>query len=137
MQMTAIVSSNVEEHGTALLAVPVHGEPGHPGKPVLPAGSEERVLQAVAPADIRATPGAWTVVYPGRPGGAERVLLLGAGPREGLTSERVRRFAGHAVRAAEQLGVSDITLYVRPGDGAPPVRVAEAAATARVQAAAW
>ncbi|HZD04778.1 MAG TPA: leucyl aminopeptidase, partial [Longimicrobiales bacterium] len=87
------------------------------------------MLQAVAPADIRATPGAWTVVYPGRPGGAERVLLLGAGPREGLTSERVRRFAGHAVRAAEQLGVSDITLYVRPGDGAPPVRVAEAAAT--------
>jgi leucyl aminopeptidase len=83
----------------------------------------------VAPEDVRPEPGAWTVVYPGGPAGPTRVLLLGAGPEDSVTSESIRRFAGRAVRTAEQLGVTSATVCVRPCGGVTPVRAAEAAAT--------
>ena len=36
---------------------------------------------------------------------AERVLLIGAGKRDGYTLERLRRVVGHALRTAERVGV--------------------------------
>ena len=119
-----------------LLAVPVHGELGSLGTPVLPESIETLVRERVAPEDLRAEPGAWTVVHLGDRGWPARVLLLGAGPAEAMTSEGVRRFAGQALRAAEQLGVSSLTLLVRPSGGVTPERAAEAAATG-LALAAW
>lgn len=95
-------------------------------------GAASRVLAA---GDFKGRPGDETVLYGGEEGPA-RVLLLGMGEAEKLDAEKVRRFAGRAVRAAERLGVTEIALWL---DGAGQVVDSDLAQAAAVGAtlAAW
>ena len=111
-----------------MLVVPVHERADGPRSPSLPGILGERVRDRLVSSDVRSESGKWTVVYPGLPRGAARVVFLGIGPLEELTEEGWRRFAGAAVRIAEQLDVDHITLYVRPAGDVGANRVAQAAA---------
>ncbi len=56
--------------------------------------------RAVAQGDIEGRPEQSVVLY-GGDSGPRRIVALGVGPREDLDREKIRRFAGAAVRAAE------------------------------------
>ena len=74
--------------------------------------------------DLKHKPGESTFVYLNEGGGPRRVLLLGAGKPSGLDLEAARRFAGHAVRAAESVGVSGLTVYLGSGVSVDAVQAA-------------
>jgi leucyl aminopeptidase len=62
-------------------------------------------------ADFRGREGETVVVFPEDPGfAAERVLLVGIGKREDYSMQGLRRAVGSAVREAERLRVSELTL---------------------------
>src|SRR5436190_4145224 len=71
-------------------------------------GAITRVLES---GDFRGRKDETLLLYP-REGeiAAERVLLVGAGKREEFTLDRLRRAVGTAIRQAEKIGVSDVTL---------------------------
>lgn len=68
--------------------------------------------------------------------GAERVLLVGLGPRQQFGAERLRRAVGTAVRQAQRLGAPGLGILVpTDGAGADAERLGQAAAEAAVLAA--
>jgi leucyl aminopeptidase len=83
--------------------------------------------------DLKHKPGESALVYLNEGGGPRRVLLLGAGKASGFDLEATRRFAGHAVRAAESVGVSGLTTYLGSDVSADAVQ----AATEGAVLAAW
>ncbi len=94
-----------------LLAVPVfEGEQG--ADPLLPVELADTVAGSYLPEDLKGKLGESVVAYAEGEGGLQRVLLLGAGKAAERDSEAVRRWAGHAVRAAESIGVSGLGLYL-------------------------
>ena len=66
---------------------------------------------------------------------AERVLLVGLGPRQQFSVERLRRAAGVAVRQAQRLGAPGLGLVVPAGTGEDAARLGQAAAEGAVLAA--
>ena len=95
-----------------------------------------RVRERVSAGDVRSQPDEWTLTYPGVPEGPERVVFLGIGKEGDLTPERFRRFAGQAVRIAEQMRVGEVSVYVRPGGGVGARETAQAVAEG-LALAAW
>jgi len=89
----------------------------------------------MASGDFKGRPGDETVAYGGGEG-PQRVVLLGLGEAAKVDAEKVRRYAGRAVRAAERLGVTDVALWV---DGAGQIGDADLAQAAAEGAAlaAW
>ena len=111
MNVRSVSSADAVSHGTPLLVLPVHESEDEDTKAevVAPAGLSE-VLSGVYPAeDLKHKPGESAFVYLNEGAGPRRVLLLGAGQRSGFDLETVRRFAGHAVRKAESVGVTGLT----------------------------
>ena len=137
MNPRCVSSADAVDHDTPLLVVPVHEseeEAGaHDAVVVAPDGLSEVLAGACPAEDLKHKLGDSALVYLNAGGGPRRVLLLGAGKRSGFDLETTRRFAGHAVRAAESVGVSGLTVYLGPevsADGAQ-------AATEGAVLAAW
>lgn len=88
--------------------------------------------------DFRARPDEALLLYPSA-GGPERVLLVGAGKRDALDLERVRRMLGTAVREAEKLGATAVAFAADAvvGEGALSAHDAGRAAAEGAVLAAW
>ena len=136
MNVRCVSSAGVISHDTPLLVLPVHEseeEAEAPKAEVLaPAGLSEVLSGAFPVEDLKHKPGESAFVYLNEGGGPRRVLLLGAGKPSAFDLEAARRFSGHAVRAAESVGVSGLTVYLGSGVS---VDVAQAATEGAVLAA--
>ncbi|MFW6201479.1 MAG: leucyl aminopeptidase family protein, partial [Gemmatimonadota bacterium] len=113
-----------------------------------PAGSAAEVDEALGGAiarllergDFTGAEGQTAVLYPEPDAdlGAERVVLVGAGERDGHDAEALRRVVGRAVREAERLRVDTLAFALdmdgESGHGLVPEDAAEAAAEAAVLA---
>ena len=116
MNVGHVSSAGAVSHDTPLLVLPVHESQDetrdHKAEVLAPAGLSE-VISGVCPAeDLKHKLGESALVYLKEGGGPRRVLLLGAGKPSEFDLEAKRRFAGHAVRAAESVGVSALTAYL-------------------------
>jgi leucyl aminopeptidase len=76
------------------------------------------------------------VVLYGGEAGPRRVVLLGVGPSDDLDAEKIRRFAGRAVRAAERLNLESLTLSL-DGLGAVDPEVAAQSVAEGAVIASW
>lgn len=137
MNIRCVSSADAASHDTPLLVLPVHESEEEAGvqkaEVIAPAGLSE-VLSGACPAeDLKHKPGESALVYPDLDAGPRRVLLLGAGKPSEFDLEGVRRFVGHAVRAAEAVGVSGLTAYL----GSHVSEGAVQAATEGAVLAAW
>ncbi len=137
MNVGCVSSAGAVSHDTPLLVLPVHEpeeESEAPKAEVLAPEGLSKVLSGAFPVeDLKHKPGESALVYLNEGGGPRRVLLLGAGKASGFDLEATRRFAGHAVRAAESVGVSGLTTYLGSDVSADAVQ----AATAGAVLAAW
>ena len=138
MNPRCVSSADAVGHDTPLLVIPVHEseeEAGaqahgvqvasdHKAVVLAPAGLSEVLSDACPAEDLKHKPGESALVYLNSGGGPRRVLLLGAGKPSGFDLEATRRFAGHAVRAAESVGVSGLTVYLGSGVSEDTVQAA-------------
>jgi len=93
------------------------------------------VARALGSGDMKGRKDDALILYGHGNGGPKRVVLLGVGKGEQLTTEAVRRFAARAVRTAEKLGVDGVAVCLDGlGDLADEAR-AQAAAEGAVLAA--
>ncbi len=101
------VDSDAPSHATALLAVAVVKGTAEAEGSLAPldAALNGAVARALASGDMKGCAKDEVVLY-GIEGGPDRVLLLGVGASDELDSESVRRFAARAVRVAERLGIT-------------------------------
>jgi leucyl aminopeptidase len=127
-----LLSSDPRAHETPLLVLPVFEGAQGPGD--LAASLDEHfggaVRRALASGDVRGKAGESVLLHrvEEKGPGPRRLLLLGAGPREKLDAEQVRRFLGRAVRASERLGIPRLTTRVDDGTGLGEERLGQAAA---------
>jgi len=146
MSLTTLSGYSLSNFDASLLAVPVfatndaaHRREHGPGEPVLPASLPEALGNALrgARGDLRATAGASLVVWASEGvEGPARLVFIGVGKQESeLGAEDVRRFAGHAIRQAEALRVSDVAIHV-PTLGAGAETAGQSAAEG-ARLAAW
>jgi len=84
--------------------------------------------------DFKGRPGDETVLY-GAGDGPARVVLLGLGEAAKLDAEKVRRYAGRAVRAAERLGVTEVAVWLDGAGQVGDTDLAQAAAEGATLAA--
>ncbi len=137
MNVRHVSSADAIGHDTPLLVLPVHEsqEKGevHKAEVLAPGGLSEVISGACPAEDLKHKPGESALVYLREGGGPRRVLLLGAGKPSEFDLEATRRFAGHAVRAAESVGVSGLTAYLGSNVSADSVQ----AATEGAVLAAW
>ncbi len=98
-------------HDIPLLAVPVF-ETEDGATPALPADLAEAASGSYLSEDLKSKLGESLVAYSRGEGGPRRLLLLGAGKAGELDAEAIRRWAGHAVRAAESVGVAGVGVYL-------------------------
>ena len=141
MNVGRVSSAEAVSHDTPLLVVPVHESEEETGdhkaevkaEVVAPAGLSDVISGACPAEDLKHKAGESAFVYLQEGGGPRRVLLLGAGKRSEFDLEAKRRFAGHAVRAAESVGVSGLTVYLGSHVSADAVQ----AATEGAVLAAW
>lgn len=99
---------------TPLLAVPVFtdGEESG-GVPGLDAATAAQVEAARTRGDFTAKEGQTLLVYPaGGAPGADRILLVGAGKRDDLTAERLRRAGGTAAKQAARVRAERIAVFL-------------------------
>src|SRR5690554_629686 len=114
----SVTDAPAAEAAVALLVVPWFEGDGQP------AGAAAEVDARMAGAiravlgrgDFRGRKDEVAVLYP-REGElrAERVLLVGLGPRQQFSAERLRRAVGSAVRQAQRLGAPGLGLVVPAG----------------------
>ena len=137
MNVGCVSSAGAVSHDTPLLVLPVHEpeeESEAPKAEVLAPEGLSKVLSGAFPVeDLKHKPGESALVYLNEGGGPRRVLLLGAGKAASFDLEATRRFAGHAVRAAESVGVTGLTTYLGSDVSADAVQ----AATEGAVLAAW
>ena len=116
MNVSHVSSADAAAHATPLLVLPVHESEEeaevHKAEVLVPAGLSEVISGACPAEDLKHKPGESAFVYLKEGSGPRRVLLLGAGKPSEFDLEATRRFAGHAVRAAEAVGVSGLTAYL-------------------------
>ena len=137
MNLRCVSSADAASHDTPLLVLPVHESEEESGaekaEVVAPAGLSDVLSGACPPEDLKHKPGESAVVYLNVGAGPRRALLLGVGKLSAFDLEGTRRFAGHAVRAAESVGVSGLTMYLGSGVSEDAVQ----AATEGAVLAAW
>jgi leucyl aminopeptidase len=127
---------------TPMLVVPVfEGDAAMSG---FAADANNRVGGAIANVlergDFRGRKEETLLLYPAeKSGGTERVLLVGLGPREDYTLERLRRAVGTAARSAERMGITSFAFSLEH-TGQSSERMGSLAARAAAEAgvlAAW
>jgi leucyl aminopeptidase len=117
------------KHETPLLAVGVtEGADGSMGLlGALDQALSGAVRRAISAGDVRGRVGDQVVLYGGGVG-PERVVLVGVGKADEVDAEGVRRFAGRAVRAAEALYLTELSIALEGLDEVEPGLLAQAAA---------
>ena len=135
MNIHLVSSADAADHDIPLLAVPIF-ETEDGVIPLLPEDLAEATAGSYIAEDLKSKLGESVVVYPGGDGGPGRLLLLGAGKAAELDAESVRRWAGHAVRAAESIGVGGVGVYLA-GMEKVGVQIAGQAAAEGAALAAW
>ncbi|HSG46220.1 MAG TPA: M17 family peptidase N-terminal domain-containing protein, partial [Longimicrobiales bacterium] len=134
MELRLLHAQNLPDLPTPLLVVPVLK--GEKNVPVTP-GVADDLLSSLPgwEGDLRWQAGRRVTAY--RTGsGPVRVVYIGLGKSLGeLDAEAVRRFAGSAVRAAEDLRVTEIALLVPSSEALVPEAAHQAAAEGAVLAA--
>ena len=127
MDVRHVSSAEVTDHDTPLLVIPVYvSDDGI--SPAIPNGLAAELPDTYPANDLKSKAGQSVLVYLGEGTGPRRVLLLGAGERERFDAEAIRRFAGHAVRKAESVGVPTVTVYLGSVWSVGAERAAQAAA---------
>jgi leucyl aminopeptidase len=123
-------------HATVLLAVGITvGTSATTGVlAALDRSLDGAVARALSSGDMRGKPTDEVVLYGGKQG-PKRVLLLGVGEGKDLTPEIVRRMAGRAVRAAEKLRLTSLTVCLDGLSVVPDAERAQAAAEGATLAA--
>ncbi|MDX1647578.1 MAG: leucyl aminopeptidase [Longimicrobiales bacterium] len=123
------VDSEPRAHETPLLAIPV--PVGSDASSGALASVDELlggdVADALASGDMRGKEGD-AVVLRGDGEGPSRVVLLGMGEPEEVSAEKIRRFAGRAVRAAEELRLASVSVVLDGLDAVDDGEAAQAAA---------
>lgn len=146
MALTTTPISTLEHLDIPLLAVPVFGSNGAdarrtegPGRPALPENLPKAIGNSLRTAaeDLRAETGEKLQAYAAAGvDGPLRIVFVGVGkPEEELGAEDIRRFAGHAVRQAETLRVTSLSIFVPTGAECGMEGAAQAAAEGAVLAA--
>ena len=116
MDLRTHALADLDSLDTPLIVVPIWSHEGRTELPVLPEVVREpaRALADVARTKAGCT---GTTLLPGSPR-STRLAVLALGTAEAdLTAEAVRRFGGHAVRLAEDLGCGTLSLVVPPNAG--------------------
>jgi len=105
------VDADPTAHDTPLLAVgvPAGSDGSTPALQSLDAALNGAISRAIHSGDMKGGDSDKVLLY-GTGNGPDRVLLLGIGRSDDLDSEDVRRMAGRAVRAAEDLGVTELSI---------------------------
>ena len=136
MQLRYIDSDQLS-HATPLLAVGVVEGTTEVGGSLGPLDEAlgGAVARALASGDMKGRPKDEVLLY-GAESGPDRVLLLGLGAAEEVDGESVRRFAARAVRAAERLGITSLSVSL-DGLGQADDDVAAQAAAEGAVLAAW
>ncbi len=127
MNIRYVSSTKAADHDTPLLVVPVHKLDAEISV-AIPTGLTADLSDAYREDDVKDRAGETVLVYPREGTGSRRVLLLGAGEQEAFDAEAIRCFAGHAVRAAESIGVQTVTVYLGSIWSVGAERAAQAAA---------
>ncbi|MDH3270480.1 MAG: leucyl aminopeptidase [Gemmatimonadota bacterium] len=131
------VDSDARAHATPIIALAVTEEAD--GSAGALASFDEaldgRIARTLRRGDMRGRDGDEVVLF-GAGSGPERVVLLGVGKTEEVDAEKIRRFAGRAVRAAERLRVEGVALMI-DGLGAVEEETAAQAAAEGAGLAAW
>jgi len=132
-----LLDSDPLTHPTPLLAVPVFEGTSEPEGLLsrLDQATNGGVSRALAATDMRGRPKDEILLY-GSDSGPRRVVLLGAGKSDELDAEGVRRLAGRAVRAAEDLRLESISLWLGGAEAVEGSLLAQAAAEG-ASLAAW
>lgn len=130
-----LIAALPEAHDSPLLAVAVAQGELPPELAGLDARSGGALGRCRASGDFGGKKDELALIHPDGP--AARVLLVGMGPREKLTSHSFRRAAAVAAKRARTLGVPRCSLLLTPTDG--PVTLPEAvkAAAEGVAQGAW
>ena len=131
------VDSEAPSHATPLFAVAVVKGTVEAEGPLaaLDEALKGAVAHALASGDMKGRAKDELVLY-GVEGGPERVLLLGVGAADEVDGESVRRFAARAVRVAERLGITSLSVSL-DGLGEVDDDVAAQAAAEGAALAAW
>ena len=127
MDVRYVSSAEVADHDTPLLVVPVHASDDGTST-AIPNGLAAELPDTYPASDLKSKAGQSVLAYLEEGRGPRRVLLLGAGKREMFDAEAIRRFAGHAVRKAESVGVPTVTVYLGSALSVGAERAAQAAA---------
>lgn len=128
------------DHPSALLAVGVVQETREPTGFLgrlddYLGGAVAAVLES---GDVAGRPKDETVLYGGGEAGPARIALLGMGPADELDGEAFRRLAGRAVRTAERLRLTSVSLHLDgTGDTEPNPRARAQAVAEGAGLAAW
>jgi leucyl aminopeptidase len=133
MNVHLVSSAGAAGHDMPLLAVPVF-ETEDGAVPVIPADLVEAASGSYLAEDLKSKLGESVVAYLRGDGGPGRLLLLGAGKASELDAEVIRRWAGHAVRTAESVGVGGVGVYLGGMDNAGSEIAGQAAAEGAVLA---
>jgi len=123
------VDTDVTTHDTPLLAVPIVEGADVASKPLadLDAALDGALGRALSSGDMRGRSGDEVILY-GAGTGPARVILLGVGTAGKVDAEGVRRMAGRAVRAAEKLRLTAVSILLDGLDAVAAEERAQAAA---------
>ena len=86
----------------------------------------EEVTALLEPADFKGRPGQVVLLYPRGALAPRRLLLVGLGKREKANAETIRRAAAMAIKEAQKLLVSAVTISVQGSLGLDPETAAQA-----------
>ena len=111
MNIVHLHSKVIAEHDTPLLVLPVYEE-NDSSFISIPDELAHEVDKKFLKKDVKSKMGESLLVYLRSDVGPKRILFVGLGEKSSLDSESLRRFGGHAVRGAESLGVSSLTIYL-------------------------
>lgn len=134
MQLRTVSTAELDALDVALLAVPVFG-----GRETAELPSVPEFLEAVARGegdDLSGSVGRVIVTRSGAEGGPTRVAFIGVGEGgDAFDAEAIRRFAGRAVRTAEERRLPSVAVLLPESSGPGVAGAAQAAAEGLVLAA--
>ena len=129
---TTVTTADVKSLSVDALVIGVHEGGGElTGAALLIDGATGgAVAELITNGDFTGKTGRAAVIYPRGSLGANRVVLVGLGPRERYGLEAVRRAAATAASRAAELGATSlaVTLHEVPVTGKSPAEVAQATA---------
>lgn len=131
------IGDQLEARGASLLAVAVTEGTDviEEMSSVLDPALISAVRAVVASGDLKGKPSDEIVVY-GEDEEPKRLVMLGVGKADELTAEKLRRFAGRAVRVAERLRTEELSISL-DGLGVVDARIAAQSVAEGAGLAAW